>query len=51
MDVQEGIMVLVPLPESHTNRLQGLRSEIWEGVNIENYMHEERNAWDDSAND
>ena len=51
MDVQEGIMVLVPLPESHTNRLQGLRSEIWEGVNIENYMHEERNACDDSAND
>jgi AbrB family looped-hinge helix DNA binding protein len=51
MDVQDSIVILIPLPESNTNRLQGLHSEIWKSVDSENYLHGERDAWDNSAND
>ena len=36
VDVQDGVIILIPQPKSYTNRLQGLQSEIWEGVDIEN---------------
>jgi len=45
VDVQDGIMVLIPEPESYTNHLQGLHSEIWETVDIEKYINDEHVAW------
>lgn len=45
VDIQDGIMVLIPQPKSYTNHLQGLHSEIWETVDIEKQINGERNAW------
>jgi AbrB family looped-hinge helix DNA binding protein len=45
VDVQENIMVLLLQPASYTNHLQGLHSEIWNGVNAEKYLSNERDAW------
>jgi len=45
VDVQDGIMVLIPEPKSCTNHLQGLHSEIWETVDIEKYINDEHVAW------
>ena len=49
VDVQDGIMVLIPQPRSYTNHLQGLHSEIWETVDVEKYIHGVRNAWTNLA--
>ena len=49
VDVQGGIIVLIPQPKSYTNHLQGLHSEIWETVDIEKYINGERNAWTNPA--
>ena len=49
VDVQDGIIVLIPQPKSYTNHLQGLHSEIWETIDIEKYINGERNAWTNPA--
>jgi len=45
VDVQDGIMVLIPEPKSYTNHLQGLYSEVWKTVDIEKYINDEHMAW------
>ena len=45
VDVQDGIMVLIPQPKGYTNRLQGLHSEIWKSIGVEKYINGEREAW------
>jgi len=45
VDVQDGIMVLIPQPESCTNKLQGLHSEIWKSIDVEKHINAEREAW------
>ncbi len=51
VDVQDGVLILVPEPSSYTDRLAGLHNEIWQDVDAEAYLEGERNAWDKSAND
>ena len=50
VDVQDGVIVLIPEPKRYTNYLQGLHSEIWKGVNVQKYLNGERDAWTNSAN-
>jgi AbrB family looped-hinge helix DNA binding protein len=51
VDVQDGIIILIPQPKRYTtDYLQGLHSEIWKGMNIENYLNGEREAWTNSTN-
>ena len=50
VDVQDGVIVLIPEPKRYTNYLAGLHSEIWKGVDTQKYLNEERGAWTDSAN-
>ena len=45
VDIQDGIMVLVPEPQNYTETLSGLHKEIWEKENAQKYINEERNAW------
>ena len=47
MEVQEGLIVLLPEPSSYTDALCGLHKEIWEGVEPDQYISRERDAWDD----
>jgi len=50
VDVQDGVIVLIPEPKRYTNYLQGLHSEIWKGVDLRKYLNGERDAWTNSAN-
>ena len=45
VDVQDGIIVLVPRPENYTAMTEGLHHEIWEGVEANKYVAGERHAW------
>ena len=47
VDVQDGMIILLPEPQSHTQSLAGLHREIWEKAS--NYVLNEREAWNDSS--
>jgi len=51
VDVQDGVIVLIPRPKRYTDHLQGLHSEIWKDIDVEKYLNGERGAWMNSAND
>ena len=48
VDVQDGLLVLVPCPKDYAERLAGLHGEIWSGVDTDAYLHKEREAWTSS---
>ena len=45
VDIQDGIILLIPEPASYTRALSGLHKEVWEGVDENKYLAGERNAW------
>ena len=49
VDVQDGVIVLIPEPKRYTNYLQDLHSGIWKGVDLQKYLNGERDAWSNSA--
>jgi AbrB family looped-hinge helix DNA binding protein len=51
VDVQDGVIVLIPQPKRYTDHLQGLHSEIWKNIDVEKYLNGERGAWMNSASD
>ncbi len=51
VDVQDGVIVLIPQPKRYTDHLQGLHSEIWKDIDVQNYTNGEREAWTNSAKD
>ena len=50
VDIQDGMLILLPQPQNYTAQLQGLHREIWEGVDTNDYISGERAAWDASQN-
>lgn len=51
VDVQDGVIILIPQPKRYTDHLQGLHSEIWKGIDIQKYLDGERDSWTNSASD
>ena len=51
VDIQDGMMVLIPRPENYTEALAGLHQEIWKDEDAQKYIDEERDAWAGSAKD
>ena len=51
VDIQDGVIVLIPQLKRYTDYLQGLHSEIWKGVDVQKYINGEREAWTNSASD
>jgi AbrB family looped-hinge helix DNA binding protein len=49
VDIQDGIMVLIPEPDNYTEAMAGLHKEIWQDVEVKQYIAEERDAWTTSA--
>jgi AbrB family looped-hinge helix DNA binding protein len=49
VDIQDGMIVLIPEPEDYAAYLAGLHQDIWQGVNTTIYLNEERNAWQESS--
>jgi AbrB family looped-hinge helix DNA binding protein len=47
VDVQDGMIILLPEPENYTQLLAGLHREIWEKSG--EYLIGERNAWTGSS--
>ena len=51
VDVQDGLLILIPQPQNYTARLAGLHQQVWAGLDTTAYLQEERDAWDSSANE
>ena len=51
VDIQDGLLILIPQPENYTAHLAGLHREVWRGVDATAYIQEEREAWDKSASE
>ena len=47
VNIQDGIMILIPQSEINAKCLQGLHAEIWKNINTEKYLDEERRDWKD----
>ncbi len=47
VDVQDGMIILLPEPQSYAQSLAGLHREIWEKAG--DYVPNEREAWNDSS--
>jgi AbrB family looped-hinge helix DNA binding protein len=49
VDIQDGMLILLPAPDDYAQYLSGLHNEIWQGIDIAQYILEERKKWDSSA--
>ena len=49
VDIQDGLIILMPEPQNYTKELAGLHHEIWEKSG--EYLSGEREAWNDSSKD
>jgi AbrB family looped-hinge helix DNA binding protein len=45
VDVQDGVIVLIPKPANYVGHMAGLYKEIWERVDTDKYLADEREAW------
>jgi len=45
VDVQDGVLILVPRPADYVAHMAGLHREVWEGVDAAEYVDAEREAW------
>lgn len=45
--VRDGHMFLLPEPENIVDHLRGLYKEIWADVDVDEYIDQERDAWQD----
>ena len=44
LDVQDGMLILLPQPADLVNHMAGLHREIWQDVDTTTYLNEERDA-------
>jgi AbrB family looped-hinge helix DNA binding protein len=49
VDVQDGMIILIPLPDNYADALAGRHREIWADVDTDAYLRQEREAWTNSA--
>jgi AbrB family looped-hinge helix DNA binding protein len=48
VDVQDGLLILLPQPQDYAAHLAGLHREVWAGLDTTVYLQEERDAWNAS---
>ncbi len=51
VDIQGGILLLLPMPESYSDHMKGLHQEIWKGEDAKTIIDEEHEAWNPSTNE
>ncbi len=49
VDIQDGMLVLMPQPESYTEQLASLHPEVWTEIDGQAYLDGERDAWLDKT--
>ncbi len=50
VDIQEGMIVLLPQPENYAEYLAGLHKDIWHDLDTDAYLEQERDAWLQASN-
>ena len=45
VDIQDGMLILVPEPADYTAHLAGLHQDVWKDLAPDAYLDEERTAW------
>ncbi|MBI2848712.1 MAG: AbrB/MazE/SpoVT family DNA-binding domain-containing protein [Chloroflexi bacterium] len=45
VEARDGYVVLIPQPLDYGHRLRGLHREVWEGMEPQEYVRRERQAW------
>ena len=45
VEVQDGVLMLIPQHDDYVAAMAGLHREVWEGVDANAYLNEERDAW------
>ncbi|NOX62004.1 MAG: AbrB/MazE/SpoVT family DNA-binding domain-containing protein [Chloroflexi bacterium] len=45
VDVQDGVLVLIPEPRDYVEYMMGLHREIWEQIDADEHIQRERDAW------
>ena len=48
VDIQDGVLILIPQPHDYTAHLAGLHREVWTHLDTSGYLREERDAWNAS---
>ncbi len=48
VDIQDGMLILIPKPENYTEALAGLHKAIWEKIDGQKYVIQERESWEKS---
>ena len=48
VDIQDGLLILLPQPDDYAAHLAGLHREVWADLDPAVYLQEERDAWDTS---
>lgn len=51
VDIQDGMMILMPEPANYTQAMQGLHKDVWEGIDAQKYLDEERDVWSQASKD
>jgi AbrB family looped-hinge helix DNA binding protein len=51
VDVQDGMLILIPRPEKLSRALASLHSELWKELDAAEYLNEERDSWESSSGD
>lgn len=46
VEIRDGSILLVPEPTDPVEELRGLHREIWEGIDPQEYVRRERDAWE-----
>ena len=46
IDIQAGMVLLIPAPASYTQHLAGIQREIWGNIDVQEYITRERQAWE-----
>jgi AbrB family looped-hinge helix DNA binding protein len=45
VDVQDGVLVLVPQPEDYAAHMAGLHKNVWADIDTDEYLNRERESW------
>jgi len=48
VEVREGMLILIPEPKDYVTHLAGLHHQVWDGIDTDEYLRREREAWTDS---
>ena len=46
--VEGDMIIMVREPDDYVKKLRGLHKEVWEDLDTDKYLEEERNSWDDN---